>query len=271
MKQAKGWMSILVLIIGILHILPFYILLTSSFKKDSDLSSKWSIPHYLYTGNFTNAWVNAKLGKAFINTSVITVIVIILLIVLGTISSYPLARYKTRLNRMMYLFFIAALIVPPLTILVPLYKFYVDLGALNTYWGIILLHVTFYLPITIFLYTGFISSIPRELDEAAMMDGSTRLGVIFKLIVPLLKPVTATVIILNGVNVWNDYQFSTFFLQKTAIRPFTVALSAFFGQYTSNVGWVAAGSVIAALPLAVLYLFLQRYFIHGLSAGAVKG
>lgn len=271
MKPSKVWMNTIVLIISLLHILPFYILLTSSFKKDSDLSSKWNFPHYLYLDNFKNAWINAKLGTAFMNTSIITVIVIFLLIVLGTISSYPLARYRTRLNRFMYLFFIAALIVPPLTILVPLYKFYVDLGALNSHWGIILLHVTFYLPITIFLYTGFIGTIPRELDEAAMMDGSTRLGVIFKLIFPLLKPVTASVIILNGVNVWNDYQFSTFFLQKTDVRTFTVALSAFFGQYTSNIGWVAAGSVIAALPLAVLYLFLQRYFIHGLSAGAVKG
>lgn len=271
MKQTKGWMNFLVLIISLVHILPFYILLTSAFKKESDLSSKWNIPHYLYLDNFKNAWVNAKLGSAFMNNIIITVIVIALLILLGTISSYPLARYRTRWNRFMYLVFIAALIVPPLTILVPLYKFYVDLGALNTYWGIILLHITFYLPITIFLYTGFISTIPKELDEAAMMDGSTRLGVIFKLIVPLLKPVTATVIIINGVNIWNDYQFSTFFLQKTAARTFTVALSAFFGQYTSNVGWVAAGSVIAAFPLAIVYLFLQRYFIHGLSAGAVKG
>jgi raffinose/stachyose/melibiose transport system permease protein len=271
MKPVKSWMNIFALGISLLHILPFYVLLTSSLKKDSDLSSKWNPPHYVYLDNFRNAWINAKLGSAFINTSIITVAVVVLLVILGTISSYPLARYRTRLNRFMYLFFIAALIVPPLTILVPLYKFYVDLGALNTYWGIILLHVTFYLPITIFLYTGFISSIPRELDEAAMMDGSSRLGVIFKLIVPLLKPVTATVIILNGVNVWNDYQFSTFFLQKTAIRPFTVALSAFFGQYTSNIGWVAAGAVIAALPISILYLFLQRYFIHGLSAGAVKG
>ncbi|MBP1963388.1 carbohydrate ABC transporter permease [Paenibacillus aceris] len=271
MKPVKKWMDIVTILICIAHILPFYVLLTTSLKKDSDLSSKWSPPHYLYLDNFKDAWTRAHLGSAFINDVVITGLTILVLILLGMISSYPLARYRTRWNRFMYTVFIAALIVPPLTILVPLYKFYVSLGALNTYWGMVLLHVTFYIPITIFLYTGFISSIPRELDEAALMDGSTRLGVIFKLILPLLKPVTATVIIVNGVNIWNDYQFSIFFLQKTSAQTFTVALSAFFGQYTNNVGWVAAGSVIAALPLAVLYLFLQKYFIHGLSAGAVKG
>jgi raffinose/stachyose/melibiose transport system permease protein len=271
MKPAKGWMNIIAVFICIIHILPFYILLTSAFKKDTDLSSKWALPHYLFFDNFKNAWVHAKLGSAFINDIIITGITLVLLIILGALSSYPLARYRTRWNRFMYTFFIAALIVPPLTILVPLYKFYVSMGALNTYWGIMFIHITFYIPITIFLYTGFISTIPRELDEAAMMDGSTRLGVIFKLIMPLLKPVTATTIIVNGVNIWNDFNFSIFFLQKSNMQTFTVSLASFFGQFSNNIGWVAAGSVIAAFPLAVVYLFLQRYFIHGLSSGAVKG
>lgn len=271
MNKKKKWLELPAILICLLHILPFYVLLTSSFKRDSDLSSKWRLPNYWYWNNFKQAWNRADLHQAFLNDVVITGCAIALLIVLGTVSSYPLSRYRTRWNQFMYNFFIASLIVPPLSTLVPLYKFYVNLGALNTYWGMILLHVTFYLPITIFLYTGFIGSIPRELDEAALIDGSSRIGVIFKLIVPLLKPVTATVIIVNGVNIWNDYQFSIFFLQSTSSRTFSVALSAFFGQYTSNVGWVAAGSVIAALPLAILYLFLQRFFIQGLTSGAIKG
>jgi raffinose/stachyose/melibiose transport system permease protein len=271
MKSANGWRNIVAGFICIVHILPFYILLTTAFKKASDVSSKWSPPHYMYFDNFKESWQHAKLGSAFVNDIVITVITLILLIFLGAISSYPLARYRTRWNQFMYTFFITALIVPPLTILVPLYKFYVNIGALNTYWGIVLIHLTFFLPITIFLFTGFISTIPRELDEAAMIDGSTRLGVIFKLIMPLLKPVTVTTIIVNGVNIWNDYQFSIFFLQKRDMQTFTVSLAAFFGQYNNNVGWVAAGSVIAAFPIAMVYLFLQRYFISGLAAGAVKG
>ena len=271
MIGTKRWMGYVVMLIGIVHILPFYILLTSAFKQDSDISSRWRPPHYLFMDNFHNAWLHADLGAAFINNTVITGLALLLLILLGIMASYPLSRYQSSWNRFIYTIFIAALIVPPLTILVPLYKFYIDIGALNTYWGIILIHVTFYIPIAIFLYTGFIGTIPRELDEAAMIDGASRLGIIFKMIVPLLKPVTTSMVIVNGVNIWNDFQFSIFFLQKSGMQTFTVSLAGFFGQYNNNINWVAAGSVIAALPLTILYLVMQKYFIHGLSAGAVKG
>ncbi|MEW9669388.1 carbohydrate ABC transporter permease [Ammoniphilus sp. 3BR4] len=104
-----------------------------------------------------------------------------------------------------------------------------------------------------------------------MIDGMSRFGLFFRIIMPLLNPVTATVTILAGVNIWNDYQFSVFFLQSTEAKTITVSLAAFFSQYTNNIGWVAAGSLMAALPIIVLYLCVQRYFVSGLSSGAVKG
>lgn len=269
-NRHSKWPVVMSIVIALIHVIPFYILITTSLKAIDDPSSKWILPGYLYLDNFLNAWNQARLSTSFKNNIIITLASVILVIVLGSISAYPLARFRTVWNKLMYTVFISALIVPPLTILVPLYKVYVDLGALNTLWGIVLLHVTFNLPITIFLYTGFISTIPRELDEAAMMDGSSRLGLFFRIILPLLKPATATVIILSGVAVWNDYQFSVFFLQKTEVHTITVALAAFFGQFNNNVGWVAAGSLMAALPITLVYLFLQKYFIEGMAAGAIK-
>jgi raffinose/stachyose/melibiose transport system permease protein len=271
MKKSKAWLIILSFVICLIHILPFYILITTSFKATKDLSSKWMFPGYFYLDNFTNAWNEANLSSAFTNNFTVTIISISLIVIIGSIAAYPLSRRQTGWNKFMYALFVSALIVPPLTILVPLYKFMVDIGGMNQYWGIIMLHITFNLPMTIFLYTGFIGTIPRDLDEAAMIDGAGRFGLFYRIILPLLKPVTATVIILTGVAVWNDYQFSLFFLQKTDMRTITVALSSFFGQYTSNVGWVAAGSLMGALPMTIVYLFLQRYFISGLSSGAVKG
>ncbi|WP_026695326.1 carbohydrate ABC transporter permease [Peribacillus kribbensis] len=270
MKSKKSLVLILSIIISIFHMIPLYLLVSTAFKNDSDTSSKWRLPDYVFTGNFKNAWENAHLGSAFFNNIVITVTSVILVVIIGALASYPLARYQTKLNKFMYIVFISALIVPPLTILVPLYQFIVDLGGLNSYWAMIALNVTFNLPITIFLYTGFIGTIPRELDEAAMIDGASRIGLFFKIILPLLKPVTVTTIILSGVAVWNDYQFSVFFLQDSERLTITVALSQFFSQYNNNLGWVAAGSLLGMLPLTILYLFLQRYFIQGLSAGAVK-
>ena len=271
MKKNKTWMLPLMIVISIAHIIPFYLLLTTSLKGMGDTSSKWLLPSSWSVDNFKEVWEQAHLQSAFFNNVIITAVSVVLVIILGSFAAYPLARYKTRLNKSMYVIFISALIVPPLTILVPLYKFIVDIGGMNSYWAIILLHVTFNLPMTIFLFTGFISTIPQELDEAAMMDGMSRFGLFFRIIMPLLKPVTATVTILTGVNVWNDYQFSVFFLQSTEAKTVTVSLAAFFSQYTNNVGWVASGSLLAALPIIVLYLFLQKYFISGLSSGAVKG
>lgn len=271
MRTFKYTKYIAAALICLIHIIPFYILLTTSFKLTKDLSSKWVMPGYLDFRNFINAWNQAGLGRAITNNTIIFVISVLLVVAVGAVAAYPLARFQTKLNKFVYTVFISAMIVPPLTILVPLYKFYVDIHALNSYWGIILLHVTFNLPMTIFLFTGFISTIPRELDEAGMIDGTSRLGLFFKLILPLLKPVTSTVAILAGVAIWNDYQFSVFFMQKKAFHTITVALSQFFGTYNNNIGWVAAGSLIGALPVIFVYLFLQRYFIQGLSAGAVKG
>ncbi|WP_243522915.1 carbohydrate ABC transporter permease [Bacillus pseudomycoides] len=268
--KKKQWLLLTTIIISIFHIIPMYLLMSTSFKNEGDLSSKWAFPKYLYLDNFKNAWEQANLGTAFINNIIITVVSVFLVLVIGALASYPLARFQTKLNKFIYMLCISALIVPPLTILVPLYQFIVDLGGLNSYWAVIALHVTFNLPMTIFLFTGFISTIPRELDEAAMIDGASRIGLFFRIILPLLKPVTVTVIILTGVAIWNDYQFSVFFLQSSDMATITVALSKFFSMFNNNVGWVAAGSLMAMLPLTILYLFLQRYFIQGLSSGAVK-
>lgn len=270
-SKNKLFLTGISLFICLIHILPFYILLTTSFKAADDLSSKWVFPGYLYLDNFTNAWREANLTSAFKSNIIVTVISVALIVMVGSIAAYPLSRFQTRWNKFIYTVFVSALIVPPLTILVPLYKFMVDIGGMNQYWGIILLHITFQLPLTIFLYTGFISTIPRELDEAAMIDGAGRFALFYRILLPLLKPITATVVILSSVAVWNDYQFSIFFLQRPETRTITVALASFFGTSTSNIGWVAAGSLIGALPMILVYLFLQRYFISGLASGAVKG
>ncbi|MFC0523623.1 carbohydrate ABC transporter permease [Pontibacillus salicampi] len=270
-KKTHMW-TVLGISVALLHIIPFYILLTTSFKKESDSSSKWTFPDYVDFSNFSDAWVQANMGTAIFNNVVITVISISLLIVLGSLAAYPLARVASKLNRFMYIAFVAIMIVPPLTILVPLYKFIVDIGGMNTIWAVVLVHISFWMPLTIFLYTGFIrSTIPKELDESAMIDGANRFQIFFRIIFPLLKPVTASVIIITGMFVWNDYQFSVFFLQETEAQTITVALSKFFSQYSNDVGLVAAGSLIGMLPMVVLFLFLQKYFIQGLASGSVKG
>jgi raffinose/stachyose/melibiose transport system permease protein len=252
------------------HSIPFFILINIAFKSPQDTSSKWATPNYLYLDNFINAWQNAHLDRALLNALIITVTTVVLVIVIGSLASYPLARFQTRWNNFVYMLCISCTIVPSLTILVSLYKLVVDIGGIDTYWAMILIQVTFSLPLTIFLYTSFLSTIPRELDEAALIDGCNYFTAFFYVLLPLLRPVTATVIILVGLAVWNDYQFSVFFLQRADVQTVPVTLSAFFSQYQNQISWVAAGCFVSMLPGAVMYLFLQRYFVKGLVEGIAK-
>ncbi|MCM3410071.1 MULTISPECIES: carbohydrate ABC transporter permease [Bacillaceae] len=268
-KKLLTGVSILVMFI---HIIPFYIMVTTALKAKGDFSSKWVFPKELNLQNFSDAWTIANLGPSFVNTTIITACSAALLIFFGSMAAYPMARRQTTLNKVFYFLFIAIMIIPPLTALVPLYKMVVNIGMMNTYEVAILNNVAAFMPLTIFLYAGFIrSTVPKELEEAAKIDGASTLGTFFRIVFPLLKPVTASVLIIACVFIWNDYQFAIFFLQDKSMHTVTVSLASFFGQNQNNLNLVAAAAILAMLPMTLLFLFLQKYFIAGLSSGSVKG
>ena len=185
-------------------------------------------------------------------------------------AAYPLARNRSRRNEAVKLFVLSILMIPALSLLVPLYSLLVRYRAISTTWGIVPIHVTFNLPLAIFLYANFIGTIPRDLDEAAVIDGCSVFRIFDRIILPLLKPVTVSVIILAGVAVWNDYQFSVYFLQKPASRVVTLAIASFFGQTSSDPNVAAAAALLAVLPILALYVALQKYFVKGTVDSAVK-
>lgn len=273
LKQGtKTILTILSVIIGLIHLIPFYILITTSLKETGDFSSKWKIPTSITWTNFVEAWEKANLGTALTNTAIITFFAAILLIILGSMAAYPLARRQTKLNRFVFLLFISIMVIPPLTALVPLYQLVVDIGMMNTRKIAVLNNVASFMPLTIFLYSGFIrSTIPKELEEAARIDGASTVGIFFRIVFPLLKPITATILIISCVYIWNDYQFAIFFLQADEVKTLTVALSSFFGENTNNLNLVGAAAILAMLPMSLLFLFLQKFFIQGLAGGAIKG
>jgi len=270
-KKKKRLLSVLALVITLFHLIPFYILITTALKAKGDFSSKWVFPTEISLQNFSEAWEKANMGSALLNTSIITFTAAFLLIILGSMAAYPLARRQTRLNKYVYIIFISIMVIPPLTALVPLYQLVVDIGMMNTRTIAILNNVASFMPLTIFLYAGFIrSTVPKELEEAAKIDGASTLGIFFKIVFPLLKPITATVLIISCVYIWNDYQFAIFFLQSEEVKTLTVAISSFFGENANNLNLVASAAIIAMLPMTILFLFLQRFFIEGLAAGSVK-
>ncbi|MDM5199353.1 carbohydrate ABC transporter permease [Fictibacillus enclensis] len=271
-RKPKLFLSVIALIIALYHLVPFYILLTTAFKAKGDFSSKWMFPKQFSFENFSEAWEMANLGQSLWNTVIITFFSAVLLIIVGSLAAYPLARRTTKANKLVYVFFIAVMVIPPLTALVPLYQLVVDIGMMNTRTIAVLNNVAAYLPLAIFLYAGFIrSTIPKELEEAAKMDGAGTLSIFFRVVFPLLKPVTASILIISCVYIWNDYQFAIFFLQAEEVKTITVALSSFFGQNTSNLNLVAAAAIMAVAPMVILFLLLQKHFIQGLASGSVKG
>jgi raffinose/stachyose/melibiose transport system permease protein len=273
MSKKKKWLlSGLALLIAAFHLIPFYILITTALKARGDFSSKWVFPEELAFENFAEAWETANLSNALSNTAIITFVSALLLIVFGSMAAYPLARRQTKLNKFVFMLFIAVMVIPPLTALVPLYKLVADLGMMNTHEIAILNNVASFLPLTIFLYSGFIrSTIPKELEEAAKIDGATTLGIFFRIVFPLLKPVTASILIISCVFIWNDYQFAIFFLQAEEVKTITVALAGFFGENANRMNLVAAAAIMAVLPMVVLFLLLQKHFVKGLASGSVKG
>jgi raffinose/stachyose/melibiose transport system permease protein len=271
-KRKKTALTIIAGMIALFHLIPFYILITTALKIRGDFSSKWVFPKYFTFANFSEAWKQANLGNAFINTAIITFFSALLLIFLGSMAAYPLARRQTKLNKFIYTLFIAVMVIPPLTALVPLYKLVVNIGMMNTHAIAIFNNVAAFMPLTIFLYTGFIrSTIPKELEEAAKIDGASTIGIFFRIVFPLLKPITASILIISCVFIWNDYQFAIFFLQADEVKTLTVALSGFFGQNANNLNLVASAAIMAVAPMVILFLFLQKHFIQGLASGSVKG
>lgn len=274
MKGASTPSKILIYVglafIGLLQLLPFYFGLTTASKPKTDLSSPWVFPGEVYWQNFRTAMDQGHILTAIGNSAIVTVVSTVLVCVLGAFTAYPLARRLTRGNQLVYAGIIGLIMIPPLSVLVPLYTLMKDLGGLNTHWGIILLMVTGNLPLAVFLYTAFMRSLPLSIEEAATVDGANSLQVLFRIVFPMLKPVTATVAILAGVGIWNEFALSTYFLRDPDTRTIAPAVANFFASQGSNPGAAAAGALLSVVPVVLAYLFLQRSFISGMVAGAMK-
>ncbi len=272
MKKKKSWIwriPVLLIIFGV-YFSPFYILAVISFKPVTDLSSRWKFPSMPTLDNFRMAIEQGGILQALFHSFIIMAVTVLLLVTVGSLAAYPLARSKARWNKFMKAFVLGIMMVPPLSILVSLYSIIVNMGGVNQYWGIIVVLLAFELPQAIFLYTNFISSIPTALDEAAAIDGCGPIRTFFWIIFPQLKSVTASVVILTGIHCWNDYQFSLYVLQSSKMRTVTLAISSFFSQTTSNLNAASAAALLAILPVVLCFLFLQKYFIKGMVDSAVK-
>lgn len=221
--------------------------------------------------NFVTAWEQGNLAVAFVNTAIVTVVSVVGVIVFGSLAAYAIVRWRGPAGGRFYVYFVAGLIVPFQLGLPTLYRIWAELGLVNNLQGVILIHVGASLPLAVFLYAGFLRTVPIELDEAARMDGAGEIRTFASVIFPLLRPVTATVTILTSIGVWNDLLISLFFLQRANTHTLPRSALIFMGTYSSNLPVIFAVATLSVIPIMVVFVALQRFFLSGLSSGALKG
>ncbi|MCI1787363.1 MAG: carbohydrate ABC transporter permease [Actinomyces sp.] len=272
MKSGHVVRGTVLVLVCLVQLIPFYLAVTTAFKPLTDLSSPWLFPVGGATlENFSMAVEEGGVLHAIWNSVVVTVSATAIVCVLGALAAYPLARIRSTLNRGIEILVLSVMMIPPLSILVPLYSMLNRAGLLNTYAGLILPLACLELPRAVFLYTQFLRSIPVSLEEAARVDGANTFEVFFRIVLPLLKPVSVTVVILTGVYVWNEFALSSYIMSGDSMKTLAPAIAAFFGEQGSQVNAAVAGSLLGAIPMIVAYVFLQKYFIRGMLAGADKG
>lgn len=265
------WKYLLSAVILVVYLLPIYAVVVVSLKPVTDHTSRLLLPESLYLENYLKVIQTGGLLTAIKNTVIITVCTTVLEVIIGCLAAYPLARNRSKMNQFIKILVLGVMMIPPLSIVVGVYSTLVSINAISSYWGIILVMTAFGLPQVIFLYSNFMASIPLSLDEAATVDGATILETFVYIILPQLKPVTVTVIILKGVAAWNEYSYSRYILQTTDMYNVTLTIKQYFSEMQSDLNAAAAAAVLAIAPIVIIYLFLQRYFIQGEMDGAVKG
>lgn len=264
-------LELLMIAVAVAFLFPVYALVTLSLKDQRQVAeSPLSPPTSPTFGNFADAWQRASFGDALLNSTVVTVTSVVLLIAVGSVAAYFVARCQTRLGYGLYVLFLLGIVLPFQLGMIPLFSMVDDAGLLGTYQGMILFYTGIQLPFTIFLYTGFIRALPNDYADAALIDGASHFRAFRQVVFPLLRPVTGTVLILNAVFVWNDFLTPLLYLGGSDKETIPVRVFSFVGQYVSDYGLVFAGLVLAALPILAIFLVLQKYVIKGFSSG-LKG
>ncbi|GIO36983.1 sugar ABC transporter permease [Paenibacillus antibioticophila] len=271
-RGRNGLTEVMMALVALIFLAPFYFLFANSVKTFGEiLTNAASWPEKFNWSNYSKAWELARFSEAFQNSVIITVISVILITLFSAMAAYRMVRSNSKFNRILLLLFVAAMVVPFQTIMIPVLKVVNTLGVNNSIWGLLLTNLGLSLPLAVFLFHGFVKSVPLEIEEAATVDGCNPITVFFRIVLPLLKPMMMTIIVLNALAIWNDYLLPSLILQKPELRTIPLATYSFFGQYTKQWDMALPALAIGILPIIAFYLLLQRYIVEGIAAGSVKG
>ncbi|GGA71500.1 carbohydrate ABC transporter permease [Ornithinibacillus halotolerans] len=278
MKRVKRLIpEILLVLVALFFLSPIYIIIVNSFKDRQSLyENVLALPDSFSFQYYVDAMDKMNFMSALGNSLYITILSVIIIVVLSSMTAWMLARTDNVLSRVIFMGFIATMLIPFQTIMMPLIQSMntimstTGIPMLNTREGLIFMHVGFNSAISVFLYHGFIKSIPISLEEAATIDGASKFGIFWRIIFPILKPITVTVLIINVISIWNDYLLPSLVLTDKGLRTIPLSTFYFFGEFTIQWNLAMAGLMLTIIPIVIFYATAQRHIIKGIGEGAVK-
>jgi len=276
-KVKKLLLNTVAILLCVCYLFPIYIVLVNSFKDRSELYENiLSLPSSFSLSYFAEAMEKMSFLKALSNSLIVTLISIFFIVILSSMTGWMIVRMNNKLSKVIFMILVATMLIPFQTLMMPLMQ---EMGwvrdnlhipMLDTLGGLIYMNIGFGASMAVFLYHGFVKSIPIALEEAATIDGCTKMGVFWKIVFPMLKPTTVTVIILDVIWIWNDYLLPSLVLSSADNRTIPLSTASFFGQFTIQWNLAMAGLTLTIIPVIIFYLMAQKHIIKGVAAGAVK-
>jgi len=264
---------IVIYALTLMWLVPVLTALITALRSNNDILTHgfWSMPNVLTLQNFAQAWTRGGLTHYLPNSFIITLPSLVGTLFLSSLAGYALSRFNFRFNRLILFIFVAGMMLPFQILLLPVFRLVNAIGLYNTYWALIIFHTAFQLGFCTFVLRNYMRTIPGEILEAARMDGCSEFRIYSQIMMPLTLPALAALATLEFTWIFNDFLWALILIQNDALKPVTTGLAALRGQYVMDWTVIIAGSLIATMPTVLVFLFLQRYFIQGLTLGATKG
>jgi ABC-type glycerol-3-phosphate transport system permease component len=257
---------------AVVALYPVWFMLSTAFKTQHQyLQNPYSLPWPLSLANFSDAVHGSTFLLWFKNSAILTLGSVLLCTACAALAAYAIARMQFRGRNVLFALSTALMVVPPVVMLLPLFILFSNINLVSTYQGVILIYAGLTLPFSIYMLTNFFRSIPHELIESALTDGAHNFSVLWRIVLPLSAPALVTLVVVNGLWVWNELLIALVFLPSDNLKTLMVGVTVFQNKYNLNVPVTMAGMLLASVPMLLVYLFGQRFFIRGLTAGAVKG
>ncbi|GGD60151.1 carbohydrate ABC transporter permease [Paenibacillus nasutitermitis] len=253
-------------------VLPLAWLIYSSLKVNEEFLNPWALPKQLHFENYTNAFVKAKMGTYYLNSIVVTLVSVLGSLFIGLTTAYAIMRFSNPFTRFVKNYYLSAFFLPAIVGLIPLFILLNSLQLLDNRFGLILIYITIEIPFSVFVLSGFMANLPKDYEEAAFIDGTSRYGALFKVVVPLTVPALVTVSIFVFLGLWNEFVYAYTFLMSESKMTLPVGLNnlAAVAKYETDWGQLFAGLVIVLIPTLVFYILLQKRITSGVSAGSIK-